>query len=108
MATLWWMLHAWRTPEVFHSLGFDPVIAADAEASPCASRSLVPARHEEAVLGMTLDRLAELDYTAFEVLAIVGHDDPGTKLVAEEAAHGIRAGSASSSTIRGRRTSRPR
>ena len=24
MATLWWMLHAWRTPEVFRSLGFGP------------------------------------------------------------------------------------
>ena len=24
MATLWWMLHAWRSPEVFRSLGFGP------------------------------------------------------------------------------------
>ncbi|HEY6471951.1 MAG TPA: glycosyltransferase, partial [Acidimicrobiales bacterium] len=43
-------------------------------------------RHEEAVLGATLDRLAELDYSAFEVLAVVGHDDPGTKAVADAAA----------------------
>jgi cellulose synthase/poly-beta-1,6-N-acetylglucosamine synthase-like glycosyltransferase len=91
MATLWWMLHAWRTPEVFRSLGFGEVVASQAE-SPLSFSLIVPARHEEEVLGATLDRLAELDYTAFEVLAVVGHDDPGTKNVADEAAsrHGGR------------------
>jgi cellulose synthase/poly-beta-1,6-N-acetylglucosamine synthase-like glycosyltransferase len=38
------------------------------------------------VLGETLDRLAQLDYQAFEVLAVIGHDDPGTRGVAEAAA----------------------
>ena len=85
MATLWWMLHAWRTPEVFHSLGFDPV-ATPGGGESLSFSLLVPARHEEAVLGVTLDRLVELEYPAFEVLAIVGHDDPGTKEVAEAAA----------------------
>src|SRR5207302_1152180 len=47
---------------------------------------LVPARHEQAVLAATLDRLAMLDHPDFEVLAIVGHDDDGTRQVAEEAA----------------------
>ena len=85
MATLWWMLHAWRTPEVFRSLGFGQVVAGRAE-SPLSFSLIVPARHEEAVLGATLDQLAELDYSAFEVLAVVGHDDPGTKEVADAAA----------------------
>lgn len=85
MATLWWMLHAWRTPEVFRSLGFGQVVAGRAE-SPLSFSLIVPARHEEAVLGATLDQLAGLDYAAFEVLAVVGHDDPGTKEVADAAA----------------------
>ncbi|HWF17556.1 MAG TPA: glycosyltransferase [Acidimicrobiales bacterium] len=91
MATLWWMLHAWRTPEVFRSLGFGHAVAGRAE-SPLSFSLIVPARHEEAVLGATLDRLAELDYSAFEILAVVGHDDPGTQEVADEAArhHGGR------------------
>ncbi len=47
---------------------------------------LAPARHEEAVFGATLDSLAALDHPDYEVLAIVGHDDPGTRAVAEAAA----------------------
>lgn len=85
MATLWWMLHAWRTPEVFNSLGFDPVVTPTG-VDPLSFSLLVPARHEEAVLGFTLDRLAELDYPAYEVLAVIGHDDPATKQVADAAA----------------------
>jgi cellulose synthase/poly-beta-1,6-N-acetylglucosamine synthase-like glycosyltransferase len=85
MGTLWWMLHAWRTPEVFRSLGFGPAPAGRA-AVPLSFSLIVPARHEEAVLAVTLDRLAELDYPAFEVLAVVGHDDPGTTAVAAAAA----------------------
>ena len=83
--TLWWMLHAWRTPEVLDATGFT---AADDEArEPELSFSLiVPARHEEVVLGETLDRLAAVDHPNVEVLAVVGHDDDGTRAVAEEAA----------------------
>lgn len=47
---------------------------------------LVPARHEEEVLGDTIDTLARLDHPAFEVVAIIGHDDPGTEAVARAAA----------------------
>ena len=85
MATLWWMLHAWRTPEVFRSLGFGPAQAESTDTLPSFSL-IVPAPHEQAVLGETLDRLAALDYPAFEVLAVVGHDDHGTAAVAEGAA----------------------
>ena len=80
-ATLWWMLHAWRTPDVMRSTRF----ADDVEGPSHSFSLIVPARHEEAVLGETLDRLAALDHPDFEVLAVVGHDDPGTKAVAEAA-----------------------
>jgi len=81
-ATVWWMLHAWRDPETLMETGF-----ARAPGLPELSFSLlVPARHEEAVLGDTLDQLTRLDHPRFEVLVIVGHDDPGTAAVAEAAA----------------------
>jgi glycosyltransferase XagB len=81
-ATLWWMLHAWRTPDVMSSTSF-----AGTSESPAHRFSLiVPARHEEAVLGETLDRLAALDHPDYEVLAVIGHDDAGTKAVADAAA----------------------
>jgi cellulose synthase/poly-beta-1,6-N-acetylglucosamine synthase-like glycosyltransferase len=80
--TLWWMLHAWRTPASLVATGF-----ATSEWGPRESFSLiVPARHEEAVLGATLDRLAASDHPSFEVLAVVGDDDPATRTIAEEAA----------------------
>ncbi len=79
--TLWWMLHAWNTPESLQSTGFRR-----REHTPSRSFSLlVPARHEEAVLGETLDSLAGIDHPDFEVLAIIGHDDPGTEAVARAA-----------------------
>ena len=80
--TLWWMLHAWRSPDVMAMTAFNR-----RPGPPQLSFSLlVPARHEEAVLGETLDRLAALDHPDYEVLAIIGHDDAGTRAVAEEAA----------------------
>ncbi len=92
---LWWMLHAWRTPDALDSTGFGAAGAAAvtgdgpgaAAATPARSYSLiVPARHEEQVLGTTLDRLAGLDHPRVEVIAVVGDDDPGTRAVAEAAA----------------------
>jgi cellulose synthase/poly-beta-1,6-N-acetylglucosamine synthase-like glycosyltransferase len=76
------MLHAWRTPASLVATGFPTSVG-----GPRESFSLiVPARHEEAVLGATIDRLAASDHPRFEVLAVVGEDDPGTRAVAEEAA----------------------
>ncbi|MCU4186285.1 glycosyltransferase [Acidiferrimicrobium sp. IK] len=86
--TLWWMLHAWRTPEVLRGTGFQV-----AQSQPQLSFSLlVPGRHEEAVMGATLDTLMASDHPDFEVIAIVGHDDHATREVAEAAArrHGPR------------------
>jgi cellulose synthase/poly-beta-1,6-N-acetylglucosamine synthase-like glycosyltransferase len=78
VATLWWMLHAWRDPETLASTGF-----AYESGPPALSFSLiVPARHEQAVLETTLEQLRALDYPDFEVVAIVGHDDPDTAAVA--------------------------
>jgi glycosyltransferase XagB len=82
VTSLWWMLHAWRTPASLLATGF-PTTATD----PAHSFSLVvPARHEQAVLGATLERLAGSHHPHFEVLAVVGDDDPDTAAVAEEAA----------------------
>ncbi|MDE3130140.1 MAG: glycosyltransferase, partial [Acidobacteriota bacterium] len=83
MLTLWWMLHAWRDPDTLESTGF----RADGAALPRRSFSLlVPARHEETVLEETLERLLAVDHPAFEVLAIIGHDDPDTGAVAARVA----------------------
>lgn len=85
VATLWWMLHAWRTPATLAGTGF--AIGEEDVVEPALSFSLlVPARHEEAVLGATLRRLATLDHPDYEVLVIVGHDDEPTRAVAEHAA----------------------
>jgi len=82
ITTLAWMLHAWRTPQHLEATGF-----ARSDRAPSLSFSLlVPARHEEEVLGDTLDKLAQLDHPAYEVIAIIGHDDPGTEAVARAAA----------------------
>lgn len=80
--TLVLMLHAWRTPRALEQTRFG---SEDAAASGSFSL-MVPARHEEAVLGVTLDGLARCEHPMFEVLAIIGHDDPGTREVAEAAA----------------------
>lgn len=82
MTTLVWMLDAWRTPG---SLAASRLRASGR--APAHSFSLiVPARHEEAVLEVTLSRLIEGDHPAFEVLVVVGVDDPRTREVAERVA----------------------
>ncbi|SDU83412.1 Glycosyltransferase, catalytic subunit of cellulose synthase and poly-beta-1,6-N-acetylglucosamine synthase [Microlunatus sagamiharensis] len=80
--TLAWMLHAWRSPSHLEATGF---VRSGREPSLSFSL-LVPARHEEEVLGDTLDKLAQLDHPDYEVIAIIGHDDPGTEAVARAAA----------------------
>jgi glycosyltransferase XagB len=82
LATVWWMLHAWRDPKTLDETGF-----AQEEGAPQLSFSLlVPARHEEAVLQDTLEQLLRLDHPRFEILPIVGHDDPATSVVAHAVA----------------------
>jgi cellulose synthase/poly-beta-1,6-N-acetylglucosamine synthase-like glycosyltransferase len=75
VTTLVWMLHAWRTPD---SLAESRLHSEDLE--PTHSFSLiVPARYEEAVLETTLTRLITSNHPAFEVLVVVGADDPRTR-----------------------------
>ncbi|MET0303962.1 MAG: glycosyltransferase family 2 protein, partial [Microbacteriaceae bacterium] len=82
ITTLWWMLHAWKSDGHLKKTAFskEPL-------DPKHSFTLlVPGRHEEEVMGQTLDVLATQTHPDFEVIAIVGHDDPGTEAVARAAA----------------------
>lgn len=80
--TLWWQMHAWRTPETLAATRFDRP-----DGGPARSFSLLlPARHEQAVLEHTIERLLQSSHTRFEIIVIVGHDDPETAEVAERAA----------------------
>jgi glycosyltransferase XagB len=80
--TLVWMLHAWRTPGALSGSGLT-----HDDLAPAVSFSLiVPARHEETVLEGTLSRLVQSDHPDFEVLVVVGDDDPATRAVAERVA----------------------
>ncbi|MDX1885112.1 glycosyltransferase [Mycolicibacterium sp. 120270] len=80
--TLWWMLHAWHSPEALAATGFRRRSAR----GPTTFSLLLPARHEQDVLGDTIDALARLDHPAYEVIVIIGHDDPETERVARTAA----------------------
>ena len=81
--TLAWMLHAWRTPQHLLATRFGGRTGAE---KPLRFSLLVPGRHEEEVMGDTLDTLAAIDYDDLEILAIVGDDDEGTAAVARAAA----------------------
>src|SRR5689334_13516305 len=80
--TLWWTMHAWRTPQTLAATGF----AAPDGTHAVSFSLLVPARHEEAVLDHTVSRLLESTHTGYEIIIIVGHDDPGTAEVARRLA----------------------
>ncbi len=80
--TLWWMLHAWRSPDALAATGF----RRRAAGAPWSFSLLLPARHEQEVLGDTIDALARLDHPKYEVIVIIGHDDPETEFVARESA----------------------
>jgi glycosyltransferase XagB len=81
-ATLWWTMHAWRTPETLAATRFT---APDGD-NRLTFSLLVPARHEEAVLSHTVERLLESSHQGFEVIIVVGHDDPETAEVAHRVA----------------------
>ena len=81
-STLVWMVNAWRTPD---SLA-ESRLEADGREPAYSFSLIVPARHEEAVLETTLSRLISSNHPDFEVLVVVGADDPGTRDVAERMA----------------------
>lgn len=82
--TLTWMVYAWRTPAALARTRF--AVVNQVPDRRLRFSLIVPARHEEAVLGRTIDSIASLDYEDFEVLVVVGHDDAGTAAVAEDGA----------------------
>lgn len=89
--TLWWALYAWRTPATLASTGFgtvdaDGVAVHVPRGSGVRFSLLLAARHEQAVLAATVHQLLRSDYSDYEVLVIVGHDDPGTSRIAHELA----------------------
>lgn len=92
ITTLWWMLHAWRTPDTLESTRFafgsgdGPGAALAKRTTGHAFSLIVPARHEEKVLAGTLRRLAAVHHPDVEILAVVGHDDPATEQVARAVA----------------------
>ena len=80
--TLYITLHAWRTPQKLEATRFQ-----GDGAEPINSYSLiVPARHEETVLEGTLERLMGLRYPNYEVICVVGDDDPETRGIAQQVA----------------------
>ena len=82
--TLAWMLYAWREPAGIEAVGF-----AESDRPAAHSFSLIlPARHEERVLGATIACLRGQRHPDFEVIVVVGDDDPGTRAVAEAAMAG--------------------
>ena len=89
MTTLRGMLYAWARPgrlEQARQHGTPDIPSRASVAQPRRYSLIVPARHEEKVLGATLAGLAALEYADYEILAVIGHDDPGTRAVAEAAA----------------------
>lgn len=80
--TLVWMLYAWRTPHSFT----ESRLRRDGREPAHTFSLIVPARHEEAVLDVTLQRLSKSDHPAFEIIVVVGDDDPATRKVAERLA----------------------
>ncbi|WP_374205084.1 glycosyltransferase [Streptomyces sp. TRM72054] len=80
--TLWWQMHAWRTPETLASTRFS---GPDGDLGLSFSL-LLPARHEQTVLEHTIDQLLTSSHDRYEIIVIVGHDDPETAAVAERAA----------------------
>lgn len=72
------MLYAWRRTGSLEETAFSDVVR-----EPQHSFSLIlPARHEERVLARTIKSLGRLDHPRFEVIVVVGNDDPETRDVA--------------------------
>jgi glycosyltransferase XagB len=82
LTTLLWMVNAWRTPASLAESRFGPAGLACAHSFSL----IVPARHEDRVLETTLSRLVTSDHPAFELVVVVGTDDPATRAVADRMA----------------------
>ena len=84
LTTVALMLYAWRDDAALAQTRFPPQAV-----EPELSFSLiVPARHEQEVLSTTLAQLRRQDHPAFQVIVVIGQDDPDTRAVAEQAISG--------------------
>jgi glycosyltransferase XagB len=82
-ATLWWMMHAWRTPETLESTTF---AVPDGETA-LSFTLLLPIRHErQDVVENTVQKMLECRHDKFEIVIITGADDPETTGIARRLA----------------------
>jgi glycosyltransferase XagB len=82
-ATLWWMMHAWRTPETLASTTF---AKPDGETRLSFSL-LLPIRHErQDVVENTVQKMLESNHDRFEIVIITGADDPENTGIARQLA----------------------
>jgi glycosyltransferase XagB len=81
--TLWWMMHAWRTPETLESTTF----AVPAGETALSFTLLLPIRHErQDVVENTVQKMLECRHDKFEIIIITGADDPETTGIARRLA----------------------
>ncbi|HEX4094351.1 MAG TPA: glycosyltransferase [Trebonia sp.] len=81
--TLWWMMHAWRTPETLESTTF---AVPDGETA-LSFTLLLPIRHErQDVVENTVQKMLECHHDKFEIVIITGIDDPETTGIARRLA----------------------
>ena len=82
-ATLWWMMHAWRTPETLEATTF---AVPDGETG-LSFTLLLPIRHErQDVVENTVQKMLECRHDKFEIIIITGADDPETTGIARRLA----------------------
>ena len=82
-ATLWWMMHAWRTPETLASTSFAKPVGE----TGLSFTLLLPIRHErQDVVENTVQKMLESSHDKFEIVIITGADDPETTAIAERLA----------------------
>lgn len=75
VGTLWWMLHAWRTPENYESTNFPT----DGVLSRHSFSVIVPCRDEPyEVMVATIQRLLDQTHRRVEIVISVGDDDVDT------------------------------
>ncbi len=79
-ATLWWMMHAWRTPETLASTTFAKPVGE----TGLSFTLLLPIRHErQDVVENTVQKMLESNHQNFEIVIITGADDPETTGIAQ-------------------------
>jgi len=72
VGTLWWMLHAWRTPENYESTNF----STHGVAAGHSFSIIVPCRDEPyEVMAATVERLLNQTHSRVEIIISVGDDD---------------------------------